>query len=190
MDDLSVAPLFSDDPIGNPRPAAHAVEAVDRDAFREAMRSLASTISVVTAGQGAERTGFTATSVCSFSVDPPCLLVCLDRSSSSWPAVERHGAFCVNVMAEGQAAIADQFAGRNGFKGAARFEGIAWRELATGAPALSDALVSIDCELDEAIIRHSHVILIGRVAAIALGAREPPLLYWHRGYRRLTDIAP
>jgi len=187
MDDALIEPLAAAGDAEATGPMGPASRTADHEAFREAMRRLASTISIVTAGRGEERTGFTATSVSSFSIDPSCLLVSLDRAASSWPVIERHRAFCVNVMGEGQAAIAERFAGRNGIKGAERFRGVPWHEQATGAPALRDALVSIDCELEEAIERHSHLILIGRVVAISFNADERPLLYWHRQYRRLAE---
>lgn len=156
--------------------------------FRNAMRYLAGAVSVVTTGQGEQRTGFTATSVSSFSVSPPTLLVCLNRDSSSWPILHAHRSFCVNLLAHDQLHVADRFAGRGGAKGVARYEGAQWQQLATGALALSNALASIDCELEEAIDRHSHTILIGRVKAITLRDGADPLLYWHGAYRLMSNL--
>lgn len=155
-------------------------------AFREAMRRFAGTVSVVTSGLGPERTGFAATSVCSLAVEPPTLLVCLDRNASSWPVVRRHGAFCVNVLAEDQAAVAERFAGRSGLRGADRYRDAEWRTLETGALALGGALLSIDCVLEEAIERHSHAILIGHVVAVTGVSEARPLLYQHQAFRRLA----
>ncbi|MGK9230902.1 flavin reductase family protein [Inquilinus limosus] len=164
-------------------PMAEAEEAaVSGDAFRGAMRHLAGAVSIVTAGRGAERNGLTATSVVSLSVDPPTVLLCVNRSASAWPLLVRHGHFGVSVLAASQRAIADRFAGRGGERGAARFEGADWVELSTGAPILADALVAFDCVLEERIERHSHGILIGRVQALH-GPRGPdPLLYWRGTY--------
>jgi flavin reductase (DIM6/NTAB) family NADH-FMN oxidoreductase RutF len=158
------------------------------DAFKNAMRHLAGAVSVVTTGREAERTGFTATSVSSLSVDPPTILVCLNRDSSSWPTLRRHGNFCVNLLAHDQLHVADRFAGRGGAKGAARYEGAQWRTLETGALALAGALASIDCELDETINRHTHAILIGKVRAIEIRPDVDPLLYWQGAYRLISNI--
>lgn len=157
--------------------------------FKDAMRYLAGAVSVITVGQGEDRTGFTATSVCSLSVDPPSVLVSVNRSSSSWPVVQRHESFCVNILADAQRHIADRFAGRDGSVGNQRYENAQWRELATGASALSDALAVLDCELEEAIVRHSHAILIGRVTAITVQPEAQPLLYWHGDYHRILGSA-
>ena len=168
------------------------VEAGDAEretaAFRTAMRHLAGAVSVVTTGIGEHRTGFTATSVSSLSVSPPTILVCLNRDSSSWPALKAHGSFCVNLLAHDHLHIADRFAGRGGAKGVARYEGAQWQQMVTGALALSGALVAIDCELEEALDRHSHTILIGRVKALAVHDGAEPLLYWHGAYRLLSNL--
>ena len=157
------------------------------DQFKDSMRHLAGAVSVITVGRGDDRTGFTATSVSSLSIDPPSILVSLNRSSSSWPVLQRHGSFAVNVLAHDQHHIADRFAGRGGVKGAERYHGANWQELVTGTSALSDALTVLDCELDEAIDRHSHSILIGRVRAITVRGEARPLVYWHGGYHHITE---
>ena len=161
--------------------------AIESAAFRNAMRHLAGAVSVITVGRGADRTGFTATSVSSLSVETSSIIVSLNRASSSWPVVQRYGSFCVNILSDRQQHIADRFAGRGGVKGVDRYEGGSWLELATGAAGLAEALAVLDCQLEEAIGRHSHSILIGRVRAVALREEARPLLYWHGGYRRLAD---
>lgn len=157
-------------------------------AFKNAMRHLAGAVSVVTTGVNEERTGFTATSVSSLSAEPPTILVCVNRDSSSFPALEKHRHFCVNLLAYDQLHVADRFAGRGGAKGAARYDGAIWQRLATGALALSGAVASIDCVLDEAIHRHTHAILIGRVRAIELRSDRDPLLYWQGAYRLISNL--
>ncbi len=161
---------------------------VPSDAFRAAMRTLAGAVSVITTGEGDARTGFTATSVTSLSVTPPTLLVCLNRDSSSRPTLETHRGFCVNILAHDQLHVADRFAGRGGAKGVARYEGAHWQAQPTGSLGLSGALAVIDCELEEAIERHTHSILIGRVTAVTLRADAEPLLYWHGAYRLLSSL--
>jgi len=156
--------------------------------FKQAMRHLAGAVAVVTTGGCAERTGFTATSVSSFAADPPSVIVCLNRASSSWPVVTGHAGFCVNLLAHDQSQIADRFAGRLGLRGSARYEGEQWLEQPSGSLGLVDALATIDCELEEAIERHSHAILIGRVTRVALRAQAEPLLYWHGAYRLLSNL--
>jgi flavin reductase (DIM6/NTAB) family NADH-FMN oxidoreductase RutF len=159
------------------------VESAD---FKSAMRLLAGAVSVISVGEGRDVTGFTATSVSSLSADHPSVIVSLNRSSSSWKAIQRYRRFAVNILADDQQPIADRFAGRGGIQGVARYEGASWAKLATGSLGLLDALAVIDCELEEAIERHSHAILVGSVRAITTRPEAKPLLYWHGGYRTLS----
>ena len=77
--------------------------------FRSAMRHLAGGVSVITAGLAKDITGMTVTSVSSLSVDPPTLIVSINRESSSWPLLKRYGAFGVNILAADQLDIAEGF---------------------------------------------------------------------------------
>jgi flavin reductase (DIM6/NTAB) family NADH-FMN oxidoreductase RutF len=160
---------------------------IESAAFKNAMRFLAGAVSVITVGQGRDLTGFTATSVSSLSADHPSVIVSLNRSSSSWPVIQQYKSFCVNILADDQQPVADNFAGRGGIKGADRYEGASWQKLVTGSLGLVDALTVLDCELEEAIERHSHAILIGSVRAITTRVEAQPLLYWHGGYRQLSN---
>lgn len=166
--------------------AAHHESTMEADLFKDAMRHLAGAVSVITVGRGNDRTGFTATSVSSLAIDPASVIVSLNRVSSSWPALQRHGSFCVNVLAHDQRYVAESFAGRGGRTGIERYQDAQWHELATGTLALANALTVLDCELDDAIERHSHAILIGRVRAITLRQNSGPLVYWQGAYRHIN----
>jgi flavin reductase (DIM6/NTAB) family NADH-FMN oxidoreductase RutF len=141
----------------------------DVASVKGAMRSLAGGISVITAGIGDDRTGATVTTATALSMDPPTMIVNINKSSSSWPAIERHRHFCVNILSTDHQVIAERFAGFGGVKGAARYDGAEWITLASGAPVLADALSAIDCEVEEIIERYSHAIIIGRAVAVLRG---------------------
>ncbi|MQQ99599.1 flavin reductase family protein [Glaciimonas soli] len=153
------------------------------DLFRSAMRHMAGAVCVVTVGKGEDRSGLTATSVVSLSVDPPSLMVCVNRDSSSWPLLSRYPHFGVSVLAPNQRYLADQFAGKGGMTGAARYAKGDWVTLATGALVLKDAQIAFDCSVDEMIDRNTHSIVIGRVQAV-IAAPEPDdaLVYWRGRY--------
>ncbi len=74
---------------------------VDGAAYREAMARLAGAVHLVTTDGPGGRAGFTATAVCSVSDAPPTLLVCINRDSSAYPAFDRNGRLCVNLLAAG-----------------------------------------------------------------------------------------
>ena len=150
--------------------------------FRNARRQLTGGVSVITAGKGRDISGMTVTSVSSLAIDPPSLIVSLNRESSSWPLVKRYGFFGVNILTSDQIDIAERFTGRGGLKGADRFAGARWTTRASGVPLLADALSAIDCEVEDVVERHSHAIVIGRVLDVAVSARTAALAYWQGRY--------
>lgn len=153
--------------------------------LKDAMRQLAGGVCVITAGVGEERTGLTVTSAASLSIMPPTMIVCVNREASARPIIQLRRHFCVNVLGARHRHVADRFAGRDGVKGAERYAGENWSVLATGALALEGALASIDCEVDEFIERHSHVIVIGAVKALQVCPGRP-LLYGQGDYGAFT----
>lgn len=158
---------------------------VDAAAFRQAMRQLAGGISAITVGQDDDRTGLTVTSVSALSAEPPALVFCINRSSSSWPVLQRRRAFAVNVLPPSHRAVADRFSGRGGIKGLERYDGADWLELVTGTPVLSDALAVLDCEVEELIERFTSAVVIGRVVAAKVRNEEAEpeaLAYWRGAY--------
>lgn len=189
FDELSNS-LFFDELVVTSSPgelgAAPPYSSLETD-FKQSMRNLATSVCVVTIGTGAHATGFTATSVVSLSVDPPVLLVSLNRSSTSWPLVQSSGRFVVNLLSPAHQDIADTFAGRRGLKGHERYVDPRWRQLPNRVPRLTDAVSVIECELEEAIPRYSHAILIGRVVGADSRLARRPLVYWQGGYNQLRE---
>ncbi|WP_082461204.1 flavin reductase family protein [Devosia sp. Leaf64] len=158
----------------------------DPAAFKLAMRHLLGAVSVITVGTGAEITGFTATSVSSLSIEPATILVSLNRSSSSWTALLEAQAFAVNILSADQSDIASRFAGIGGVKGNDRYLGSEWTRGVTGSRLLEGALSSIDCTLEDAIERHSHAILIGRVRPVSVETKASPLGYFDGAFRTIS----
>lgn len=155
------------------------------DDFRGAMRDLAGGVSVITVGRGDEISGMTVTSVSSLSVEPATLIVSINRRASSWPLLRKHGAFGVNILSADHQGIAERFSGVGGLSGAERFAGAEWITLVSGVPLLSGALAAFDCEVEDVVERHSHVIVIGRVLDLRVTSGAPALVYWQRQYVEL-----
>jgi flavin reductase (DIM6/NTAB) family NADH-FMN oxidoreductase RutF len=156
---------------------------VSSSAFRSAMRHLAGGVSVITVGRGKDIiTGMTVTSVSSLSVDPPTLIVSINRESSSWPLLKRDGFFGVNILTADQLDVAERFTGKGGLKGADRFAGAQWNTRVSGVPLLVGALSAIDCEAEDIIERHSHALVVGRVLDMQTSTRTAALAYWQGQY--------
>lgn len=150
--------------------------------FRGAMREFASAVSVVTAGHESEWAGITTTSIASLSLDPPRILICINRSASVVPFLERYWHFAVSFLNSEQHDLAQRFADADAFHGIDRFRTGHWSTLTTGSPILADALAILDCKLEETIPRHSHLIVVGRVVETKIGLRQAPLIQWRENF--------
>jgi flavin reductase (DIM6/NTAB) family NADH-FMN oxidoreductase RutF len=158
---------------------------VEPDRFREAMRRMASGVSVVTTDGPAGRFCVTVSSMCSLSLEPPSVLACVHHMSPALQAIIDNGAFCANVLRVEQALVSDSFAGRLLELKDDKFACAEWEKLATGSPVLRDALIAFDCRLSREVEFGSHRILMGTV--VDLVAREGnPLIYADRGYRSIA----
>ncbi len=145
--------------------------------FRQAMRRLAATVSIITA---APRLGIAATSVVSLTLEPPALLVCVNRDASIFPALALGAAFCVNILASGHGALTAAFGGQ--LPREARFGVGDWRFGPDGAgadapPWLADAQSNIFCRVDAFLDYGTHRIVVGRAERVRLHGAVDPLIW-------------
>mgnify|MGYP001043467414 CR=1 FL=1 len=157
-----------------------------REAFLEGMSRSAASVSVVTTDGPAGRGGVTVSAMTSISAEGvrPTMLTCLNASSSALPLVLENKCFCINVLRTGQTEIADVFSSRLPAPGGDKFNAVKTQTMATGAPRLTDALVSFDCRLISAERIGTHHICIGEVASVITAHEGEPLLYGLRKYLR------
>jgi flavin reductase (DIM6/NTAB) family NADH-FMN oxidoreductase RutF len=160
-------------------------EPVNAGTFRSAMRLIVGNVSVITAGVGDDRSGLVVISVVSLSAEPPKVIACVNRSSSTWPVIERHRHFAVNSLGPQHQNVAERFSGFGGVKGQDRYAGVEWTSMKTGASVLADAVAAFDCSLDEMIDRGTHSIIIGSVEAVRTQDTGEALIYWRGAYRPL-----
>ncbi len=145
-----------------------------REVFIEAMRQVASTVTVVTTDGPAGLMGATVSAFTSLSADPPSVLVCLKADSRIARAVADNGVFCVNILPEDAHELASRFAGALDHATPNRFEGLEITATSEG-PILPRA-TSFACSLNHSVIHGSHAICIGNVTGIS-NAGEKPLTY-------------
>ncbi len=158
--------------------------AVTPDAFKEALARWASGVSVVTANDDGMLYGLTVSSFSSLSLTPPLVLVCLSSGNRLVEMIQRGGRFAVSILAADQEAASNYFAksGRLPTPGFTEIEG-EWAP--TGVPVVAGALAWLSCGLDQMLVQGDHTVVIGQVEATGHSAKEAPLLYFGRGYRRL-----
>jgi 3-hydroxy-9,10-secoandrosta-1,3,5(10)-triene-9,17-dione monooxygenase reductase component len=149
---------------------------VDPAVMREVLGHFASGVTVVTAVTDDGPIGFTCQSFSSLSLEPPLVAFAPARTSRTWPRLREIGRFCVNVLAEGQDAVSQNFAS----SGVDRFAGVTWTPSAHGAPVLDDVVAWIDGELWAEYDGGDHTIVVARVLDLGAHAHRRPLLF-HRG---------
>lgn len=161
---------------------------VDRGTFRSAMSRLGAAVSVVTSDGPAGLCGTTVTAVSSVTDTPATLLVCVNRQARANRLIRENGRLCVNVLASGDTATANLFAGMTGVAMQDRFAGRACRTLSTGAPVLPGVLAAFDCSVQEVIEAGTHSIILARVEQVEIGPEGGALIYFQRRYATLRDI--
>lgn len=161
------------------------LEAPTADAFRTACAQFATGVVAVTASADGLAFGGTVNSFTSLSLDPPQVIVCLARTSTTWSAIERSRAFAVNVLAADQLAVARLLASKD----PAKMTRIATRPGVRGLPLIEGALSSFECTLAEAIPSGTHVVLIGRVLrARSEGAGAPAVFFRSQLVAGMPDV--
>lgn len=154
--------------------------------FTNAMRALVGNCSVITVGEGSDISGLVVTSAISLSADPPLLLACVNRASSSWPLLDKYRRFGWSSLGAAHQKVAERFAGFGGIKGADRYQGAEWESAETGALLLKDAPAAFDCEVEEMIDRATHSIVIGRVHSVRECEGAGALIYWNGSFQVLN----
>ncbi len=161
----------------------------DAETFREVWRGFGSTVAVIATEQGGARHAMLATAVSSVSMDPPSLLVCINRTASAHEALRGRGAFSLGLMAAPHRSLVAAIAEA---PSATRFAHGTWRRLAgadaaiAGLPWLEEAQATVFCAIDASHDYGTHSVLIARVAG-AIGERgSDPLLYCDGGYGRFA----
>jgi flavin reductase len=158
----------------------------DTKQLRRAFGTFATGVTVVTVG-GASPHGMTANSFTSVSLDPPLVLVCVDREAVMHHALQARGLFGISVLAAHQEPVARHFADRWRPLGIAQFEGVDWAPgRSTGAPMIAGALAHLECALWRAYDGGDHSIFVGSLLSLAKQPDSDALLFFQGRFRQLT----
>jgi len=162
----------------------------DSDTFRRVMGHFATGVSVVTTleptAAGERPVGITVNALSSVSLDPPLVMVALDRRRRITPVIRAAGRYAVNILGESQQWLSDCFAGAPVVPDREAFCGAAWRPGETGLPILDGVIASLECTIVGVHPVGDHDLFIGRVVALANEEVHPmPLLYYRRRYLRI-----
>jgi flavin reductase (DIM6/NTAB) family NADH-FMN oxidoreductase RutF len=168
-----------DQPVSRPSASAAPTAIPDlAEAFRAAMRGVASTVFLVTTRDEAGPHGMAASAVISVSMEPPAMLVAVNRSASIGPVLGRTRQFCVNILAEEHDDVVAPFSDSS--RRRERFSGEAWAMSEEGLPYLRSAQSALFCTVDAELEYGTHTLFVGRVVRVAAGLGGSPLV-WFKG---------
>lgn len=162
-------------------------------AYRDAMARFATGVTVMTTTVDGEPHGMTANAVSSVSLEPLLLLVCVERGTKMAELVERAEAFCLSVLNGGQRRLSEHFADPERPFGRPEFAGVEVARWGEYGPVLGGALSWFECRTWRIHDGGDHLIVVGEVVDLGLGAVDDALLYFEHAYLRTggaDDAAP
>lgn len=146
--------------------------------FRRLCSAWATGVAVITANAADDELyALTMNSVTSLSLEPPMMLICVAKSSETLPVIQAAGAFCINVLADGQQAISAQCAA----KGRNKLKDVPLRSGRFGSLVIEGALVALECRLVDEYDGGDHRILVGQVVS-GHETTGKPLVYYQGSY--------
>lgn len=159
--------------------------ALDLREFRNALGQFCTGVVIATGCVEGEPAGFAAQSFSSVSLDPPLVLLCPAKTSTSWPKLRQAGSFCINILAADQKPVCDVFAQ----SGIDKFAALPWRPGVTGAPVLDGVLGYVECDVDAEHDAGDHTVVIGRVRDFRILDRQGlPLLFFRGAYGHFEGV--
>lgn len=154
---------------------------IDHDAFRAVLGRFTTGVTVVTAiGPDGQDHGMTVSAFCSLSLTPPMVLICIDHAASMYDSLRPASHFVVNILCEGQEALARRFSGTD----PNRFDGVGYSRGQTGLAVLDDVLGFVECRVTATHRGGDHDVFFGEVE-FAGASDGKPLLYYRGGYAQL-----
>jgi flavin reductase (DIM6/NTAB) family NADH-FMN oxidoreductase RutF len=157
-------------------------------ALRTGLRGLAKAVTVISCCHDSTRYAMTATAVNELSMDPPSMLICVNKSASLFAALAEGAHFCINVLQASQADISALCSGKA--KGEARFAVGSWRTSSLGPPYLAEAQSSFVCRNVSRLEYGTHGIFVGQVEQVRMREGNDPLVYMDGRYGAFASTLP
>lgn len=150
----------------------------DPERFRQVLGHFATGVTVITATDGGEPVGFSCQAFAALSLEPPLVLFCPARASSTWPRIERAGVFCANVLTAEQGDLATLFGRRN----PDRFAKVDWIPDSSGSPIIDGVLTWVSGQIVDVHTVGDHHVVIGQVHQLGDIGPSRPLLFYRGRY--------
>lgn len=166
------------------QPSNTSQSSVDSTTFREAMARFPSGVTIVTThDESGHPRGFTASSFCSVSAEPPLVLVCLAKSANSYPLFAHNDRFAISILQADHVDLARRFASKNVDK----FASGGFVRTPRGATVLEDALAVVECSVNRRYEAGDHMIMVGEVEQVLLADLRRPAVYFDRTFSTICS---
>lgn len=129
------------------------------DLMKAFNRQFITGVTVVTTKEGDKPKGLAANAYCSVSLEPPLVLVCVQKTSSTYPALFSSSHLGINILGTGQRGTVQVFASKSPDK----FAEVDWHEGPKGSPLLDGSAASLEAEIQERFQAKTHTVFICRV---------------------------
>jgi flavin reductase (DIM6/NTAB) family NADH-FMN oxidoreductase RutF len=154
---------------------------VEKVEFRQALGYFAAAVTVVTVNrEEGGPAGITVTAFSSLSLEPPLVLVCIDKRAKLHAAFQKGSAFAVNILKDDQEAVSRRFASSE----PEQFREIGYTNGPLGAPLIQGVVCAIECKIVDLLPGGDHTIIVGEVDGTRVNEGKP-LLYFRGGYASL-----
>ena len=155
--------------------------AIEAQELRRVMGHFATGVTVITTkDKDGNPQGLTANAFMSLSLNPPLILISVDKRATCYACFEPNKGFTVNFLSEDQEAVSLRFA----TKGIDKFAELKWREGGNGAALIDGALGSVECKITQCHDGGDHTIVVGEILEVTANG-DRPLLFFKGKYQRL-----
>jgi flavin reductase (DIM6/NTAB) family NADH-FMN oxidoreductase RutF len=158
--------------------AAMIERSFDSDRFREVVGHFPTGVAVVASAVAGRPYGMAVASFMSLSLDPPLVLFCAGKSSTSWPHIRRAGRFCVSVLSHEQRDMCKNFARQSGDK----FQDVDWFASPNGSPVIDGCIAWIECDISAVYPGGDHDVVVGHVTTLDASYDGQPLVFFRSGF--------
>lgn len=149
--------------------------------FRQAMSSRTSAVNIITTAGDHGQLGLTITAACSVTDEPPTVLVCINRKSTTRDVFVKNGRMALNILSGEQEELARDFSGQTNVPMKERFERDIWEDL-NGVPVLRDARVALAGRVANCMEQGTHTVLFLEIEGIRMRDDVPGLVYDRRNF--------
>ena len=164
-----------------------AVMAVTGELLKAIMRNYPTGVTIVTTVYNNEYYGLTVNSFTSLSLDPPLVLIAIDKRLASHEAIDKSNVYAVNILPDDMKELAIKFATAPREE---RFKGLKIRTAKTGSPIIEGAIAYLDCRVTAKYPGGDHTIFIGEIVDAQIMNNKLPLIYYNRNYYSIKQATP